>query len=480
MSSTPGGITEISFSTPGSLLQDTGDVLAVLPEKTNRQEEELNRITDFSKYLNALLHGWLQTLTALGFTLYPAFFLLDWIMIPAGSRQLLPLFGLFRLLTTLFIILQYFQIRHSRPSRWSFIHGYIFTLIGSFAIVLMTVLLGGFNSPYYAGLNLVIIAVNLLLPWHGLHSMLNGLVTVSMYLFINTIWGGHYDSNLLVNNLYFLFSTVIIASSINHVKFKLIRREFEGRQQLQQARDALWGEMEIAKRIQTALLPFKPSLTGFEIEAAMLPANEVGGDYYDLFEYGGCGWVFIGDVSGHGVESGLIMMMTQTSIQSIVRSNPQALPSQVLDQLNQVLKENMARLGSDRYLTLSALRIEDSAFTFAGKHQDILIYRKATGGVETIPTEGAWIGAIDRPLPFLTDRIATLQHGDTMVLFTDGVTEAMNENGDMFGEERLVSSLRAHAKLPTEHLLYEMIQEINNFQKNQSDDITLVILRKKQ
>src|SRR5919106_620206 len=105
-------------------------------------------------YLGGLLHDWLKTLTTLGFTLIPIFFVLDVFMMP---RDLLPRFALYRLITTAIVIGQHFYIRFTPPSRRSYIHGYLLTLVAGFMIALMTAHLDGFNSPYYAGLNLVMI-----------------------------------------------------------------------------------------------------------------------------------------------------------------------------------------------------------------------------------------------------------------------------------------------------------------------------------
>ena len=84
----------------------------------------------------------------------------------------------------------------------------------------MTVDLGGFNSSYYAGLNLVIIGVNLLLPWKAIHSAANSFIIIFMYLFLNIMSGQSYDFSILTSNLFFLCSTAVIAVSINHVKYR--------------------------------------------------------------------------------------------------------------------------------------------------------------------------------------------------------------------------------------------------------------------
>ena len=435
-------------------------------------------VDELDAYLNIITHAWLKTLAALGFTLVPFFFALDMVIIPASQRHLLPLFGVYRAGATAVAIAQFLVLRKMRPSRYSYLHGYLFTVVTSLAIVLMTVKLGGFKAPYYAGLNLVIIAVNMLLPWQAVHSAVNGLLTLAMYLVINFIWGGPYNLNDVINNVYFMFSTVLIASCITHLKHQLIRKEFAGRQELRSARDALWGEMEIAKRIQTALLPLEPGMRGYEVGATMLPADEVGGDYYDIIEHDNRAWLVIGDVSGHGVESGLIMMMTQTSVRSTLNNDPTAGPADVLGQVNVVIKENIARLGVDRYMTISALCLDGNSLTFAGKHQDIFIYRHATKKIDVVSTEGTWLGIVDNLSQYLPEQRVRIDTGDIILLFTDGITEAENKAGEMFGEERLIAALNRFAHLSVKDILSNILRDVTIFAEKQSDDLTLLVVKK--
>jgi phosphoserine phosphatase RsbU/P len=297
------------------------DALVTTPERRIRElpraeEPVAARPADASAddYLDSLLHDWLKTLTTLGFTLIPIFFVLDVFMMP---RDLMTRFALYRLVTTGIVIAQHFIIRFTRPSRRSYLHGYFLSVVTGLMIALMTTDLGGFNSTYYAGLNLVMIAVNLLLPWSAFQSAINCFLIIGPYIVLNALVPQRepVQSEILINNLYFLCSTAVISTIINHVKQKLITQEFHLRADLKKARDALWGEMEVAKRIQTSLLPKLHEVNGYTIAASMQPADEVGGDYYDVVESAkGETWLCVGDVSGHGVESGLIMMMTQTSI----------------------------------------------------------------------------------------------------------------------------------------------------------------------
>ncbi len=447
-----------------------------------KPNEEIERVIqesfDFIEYQNAILHSWLRTLTILGYTLVPIFFILDIVTIPSENKDLLPRFGIYRLVSTVFIIAQFIIINKTKPSKYSYLHGYFFNFIVSLAIVLMTVDLGGFNSSYYAGLNLVIIAVNILLPWSAVHSLINGTFTLLLYVVMNLIFGREYDWRILVNNLYFMSSTVIISSSINHVKYVLIQKDFNSRKSLKAARDALWSEMEVAKQIQTALTPPDKVMGGFEVAAVMIPAESVGGDYYDIIETNSKPWVMIGDVSGHGVESGLIMMMTQTSIRTILTENSAIEPSKLLVQLNKVIKENIALLKVDRYLTATAISIGENELTYAGSHQDLLVYRDKTGEVESFPSYGTWIGMLDDVSEYMQDHKLQLEKGDMVLLFTDGITEIGFSNKDMFGEERLKSAFKKYAKYPLKEVLNNIIKEALNFCPQQEDDITLVLFRK--
>ncbi len=448
-----------------------------MKSKDSNKSEEFNfDENDFTQYLDNIIHEWSKTLTTLAFTLVPAFFLLDYFTMP---KELLPRFGVYRLISTLICLAQYFVIRNTRPGNSSYYHGYFVSINVGGVIALMTIDLGGFNSSYYAGLNLVMIGVNLLLPWRALHSAINSLIIIAMYIIFNIMAGLDYSVPVLTNNLFFLSSTAIIAVSINLVKHKLVKKEFFLLVELKKARDALWSEMELAKRIQTALLPDRGKIRGYEIASVMLPAKEVGGDYYDIIETPkGDKWVTIGDVSGHGVDSGLIMMMAQTSISAMVGNCSGCQPSEVLRRVNHVIKENIARLGSDHYMTMMAIHLNESQMTVAGKHQDIIIYRSALNKTEVISTNGTWLGITDNIENYLTDVTEKIDDGDIVLLFTDGITEAANKDGEMYGQERLEQSFNQYADLPVNRLCDKIVEDVKGFQEEQFDDMTLVVIKK--
>jgi hypothetical protein len=456
------------------------DALAGADVEVGIAPGDLRDQAELRAYLNDLAHRWSITLSALAFTLVPAFFLLDYMVVPP---EMLGRFALYRGLATIVPILQFFILRSTKPSNWTIVHGYLLTFVTAGAIALMTTSLGGFNSTYYAGLNLVILAIVVLLPWGFVHSVANALIVLGLYVGLNLAFPSpeKVRIEILFNNLYFLVATAIIAVAVNIVKQGLIEQEFWGRSKLSAARDALWGEMELAKQIQTALLPKVDRVPGYRVAARMLPTAEVGGDYYDILQTAaGETWLAVGDVSGHGVASGLIMMMAQTSIFATIDRTTGYMPSRVLELVNSIIKQNISRLGTDRYMTICVARLDQARMTFAGKHQDILIWRKATGAVEEVPTTGTWLGIVEDLAGKLRDSHVDIDEGDAVLMFTDGITEAMSGTGEMFGQDRLRASLAKHGALEAEQIVLGILAEVNAFQAEQSDDLTLLVLKRVQ
>jgi sigma-B regulation protein RsbU (phosphoserine phosphatase) len=432
--------------------------------------------TAFTPYLNRIVHEWSTTLAALCFVLVPIFFILDIFTMP---QHLLKKFALYRLIATIIPLLQYFFIKKTKPGKTSYIHGYLVSLIVGGVIAIMTIDLGGFDSRYYAGINLVIIGVNILLPWEAIHSALNGVMLIVFYVVVNLIGGNDFNTLYLINNLFFMSSTVIIATSINYVRHRLIKDEFFLRLELKDARDALWGEMELAKKIQTSLLPANTRLGDYQIAAVMHPADEVGGDYYDFIETdAGERWVSIGDVSGHGVDSGLIMMMTQTGINSILNRTTALEPSEVIDHVNAVIRRNILRMKINHFMTLLVMKLEKNSIIAAGKHHDIVIYRAATASVELVPTMGTWIGIADNIGRYLRNHSIPIEVNDIILLYTDGVTEARNARGELYGEERLVKVFSENAGETVDRIIEFILRDVEQYQDHQEDDISVMVIKK--
>ena len=432
---------------------------------------------DFAGYQVEIIHSWLRTITALTMVLVPLFFVLDIFIAP---EDLLPLFAIYRASSTLLALIQHIIVRTTKPSRFSYFHGYFVSLQVGGAIALMTVSLGGFASGYYVGLIMVIIGVNLLMPWQATHTAANAALILTMYLGLNLGFSDESSAIDMANNLFFLAGTSVISVAINHVRYLLIQSEFSLLVQLKQARDALWSEMELAKQVQVSLLPRSLDITGYKIAVSFVPARDVGGDYYDVIETeDGVRYLAIGDVAGHGLDSGLIMMMAQTAVMTVVRGSSNASPAEVLRSANAVLRENVGRLGSNHYMTMTIVRLADDSMTIAGHHQDILVYRQDTGQIETVGSPGTWLGIIDDTEAFDESASVSLGEGDRVLLFSDGITEATDAFGDLFGQDRLIEYFGELAGEPIDSAVQRLHSAVSSFQSEQSDDMTLIMMQRR-
>ncbi len=245
------------------------------------------------------------------------------------------------------------------------------------------------------------------------------------------------------------------------------------------AKQRLEKELEIGARIQTCLLPRSVEIDGLQVAARMAPASEVGGDYYDCFPALRGGWIGIGDVAGHGLSSGLVMLMVQSSVASLCRKNPLASPREVVTALNEVLYDNIRhRLGNDEHVTFTLLRyFDDGRISFAGAHEDLIVCRAADGRCQVIETPGTWLGAIRDVSRFTGDSQLMLEDGDLLVLYTDGVTEAMNEDGEQFGQQRLVALVERLRDLPVDRIVELVFEAVEAHMRRQDDDLTLLVIR---
>jgi serine phosphatase RsbU (regulator of sigma subunit) len=249
---------------------------------------------------------------------------------------------------------------------------------------------------------------------------------------------------------------------------------------LEETRDALWGEMQLARKIQTVLLPTRPSLPGHEVSASLEPTREVGGDYYDILESPGRHWIVMGDVTGHGVSAGLIMMMVQTAIHTIIRETPSATPSAVLAAVNRTIHRNILRLGESKHMTIVLLSTSgDGDFTFSGRHDAMMVWRRSRRQVEIVETTGMWLGITPDITPFLKDKLLHLDPGDTLILYTDGVTETRDpETDELFGEKRLVTAIETLGDCSCREMHDGILDALAGYLKK--DDVTLVVVKRLQ
>lgn len=255
----------------------------------------------------------------------------------------------------------------------------------------------------------------------------------------------------------------------------------EAAQRAKAERERLVQELEIATRIQTSILPRDLEVEGLEIAAAMRPATEVGGDYYEVLPVEGGAWLGIGDVAGHGLRPGVIMVMLQSIVATAVAQSPSIRPRDVVQIANRVLYRNVReRLRQDEHATLSVMRYEKSGrICFAGAHEEIVVFRVAKQRSETFETPGTWVAATLDIEDATVDSELSLSPGDILLLYTDGVIEATNETGKPYGLERLCRMLESHATESVETIRDRLLDDVEAWLNQQLDDIALLVARQK-
>ncbi|MFP5268908.1 SpoIIE family protein phosphatase [Coleofasciculus sp.] len=241
-------------------------------------------------------------------------------------------------------------------------------------------------------------------------------------------------------------------------------------------------ELDITRRLQQMLLPTETELRqiqGLDIAGYMQPADEVGGDYYDVLEHNGTVKIGIGDITGHGLESGVLMLMVQTAVRTLLINN-ETNAVNFLSTLNQTIYQNLQRMGCDKNLSLALIDYHQGVLTVSGQHEQMIVLR-SNGTIERIDTIdlGFPIGLAETIAEFVAEATVQLYPGDGVVLYTDGITEAEDMNGVQYGLERLCEVLRTNWHSSVCEIRQAVIDQVWQHIGEQKvhDDITLLILK---
>ena len=244
------------------------------------------------------------------------------------------------------------------------------------------------------------------------------------------------------------------------------------------------AELEVTRQLQQMILPKQEELSQIsklEIAGFMEPAEEVGGDYYDVLQDKGLIKIGIGDVTGHGLESGVLMIMVQTAVRTLLANN-ETDPVKFLNVLNRVIYDNVQRMNSDKNLSLALLDYQEGVLCLSGQHEEMIVVRSG-GQVERIDTIdlGFPIGLEADIADFVAQIKVALNVGDVVVLYTDGITEAENLSGVRYGIERLCAIASNNWYQSAEEIKQAVIDDVRRHIGEQRvyDDITLLIIKQK-
>src|ERR1035437_2781733 len=238
-------------------------------------------------------------------------------------------------------------------------------------------------------------------------------------------------------------------------------------------------ELALAQETQESLLPrFLPQFENFRIHAFNSPTRYVGGDFYDFLQLSSGEWMgVLADVSGKGISAALLSSMVLGALSMEFHSRAQ--PQEVLNRVNQLLCEKSLPF---QFVTLFLFLLSPNGmgqFISAG-HNPAYLFRSATGEIEEMVSDGYILGMFD--FASYQPRTFRLDQGDILVVYSDGLTDAQNQQEEMFGEKRLLQLIRQEAPSGSQALERKFLKAIEQFTQGrpQTDDITFVVVEKCQ
>ena len=237
-------------------------------------------------------------------------------------------------------------------------------------------------------------------------------------------------------------------------------------------------ELEIAKEIQQSLLPVCPQeLLGMLTACRCVPATHVGGDYYDFFLLeAGIADVVIADVTGHSVGSAILMAMTRSVLHAKVSSGRS--PGKLLTAVNDLLYDDLSRAELQISMFYARFDTENRTLAYASAgHNPPFLFRPKEGVFMELDADGLLMGI--KTDVWFEEKVTPVEAGDILVLYTDGVTEAENAGGELFGTGRLCGVITEHWERHPKEIMFEIYQELSSFigPNSLSDDVAMIIFK---
>ena len=241
-------------------------------------------------------------------------------------------------------------------------------------------------------------------------------------------------------------------------------------------------ELEMAAKIQKELLPKRiPEIPGLDIAAGLIPALEIGGDCFDFIRASKRDTlIYIGDVTGHGVPSGIIVAIANAVLYSLVNIDDM---KEILIRTNQILQ---AKAGPNMFLTMLMLRwnsFKKSLSYISAGHEKMIHVHCREKNIELLQGGGMALGMLANISPLLKEHVVDFRLDEMLVLYSDGITEARSRSGKIYGLERLKQVISENIHLASAEAMKNVIlSDVKDFTHggNQSDDITILVIRRKK
>lgn len=242
-------------------------------------------------------------------------------------------------------------------------------------------------------------------------------------------------------------------------------------------------ELNAAQKIQQDLLPKEaPQIQGLQVTAKTRPASEIGGDTFDFYIQDQRNLMYIGDSTGHGVPAGIVMVMVDTLIETFMDLNDQL--TEIMINVNKYLKPHLQTTMFMTMLLLEWNPTQKKMSWIGAGHEYLLHVKTRQAEVIAIPSGGIAVGMVPDITPLIKEQSFLLEENDFVVLYSDGISEAKNIQGEIYGLERLVTFLKNHAtqEISAENLFEKIAIDVGRFMEGhqQEDDMTLIVMKATQ
>lgn len=420
---------------------------------------------------------------------------------------LLTLFGFANLFITIFSKIDVLSVKYTRILYYGIIFLISFVTYFWVRILKNNPSLGGRTRNFPVSVIYIMLIILILYTCYMTQDLINCMLLFICISMITTIMFyikpiifvpiSFISSLVLINRLHFFVDTMVI-HYLNILLITFVLQLFcltrwrstkiELREKIESElrETALFNEIELASQVQSSFLASAvPPSDSYTVGYFTQASEGVSGDLFDFYSRDGIlNGIGIFDVSGHGIAAGLITMLVKNIIQHSVTFSPFSKLEDILLDINEKFIDSKGAL--ENYLTGILLRIKNSReieFVSAG-HPLPIVYsnRSDTADFYTNSEEERYgvIGLNDYPVKYVTEAFE-LESNDEIILYTDGITECMNEDGENYGKGRLLESVQAHCKEPVDEQVKSIMNDLNKFlnKSELTDDITFVILKKK-
>jgi phosphoserine phosphatase RsbU/P len=372
----------------------------------------------------------------------------------------------------------------SRISESLFFHktrAFIFTLL----LILIDILAAPAHPDLiqYMGITLVMFSFFvsiLLLPWSARETAALGAFTLVSFIWIYRAAGTYINNEIFVINTVILSVAITIGIIVKKTENILRKKNFLSKAEIEEKNAIMMKELEIARKIQKSIIPHSVKSALCDIAVTYRPMFYMGGDYAKFSFMDKDRLMFImSDITGHGVSSALLVNRIHTEIERMLREKP--LPGEMLKRLGSFIDEDFGKMGF--YLTAFCGMLDFSksklVYSNHGHPSQILVQSKENNIL--LMDSQTFLMGIGMADEKIYDTEISFEKGDRLILFTDGIIEARDSKGELFGYENLKNFARENIKLEVEEFNKRLIEKINVYEsEKQTDDIFVLTIQTKE